>query len=292
MELFALDIITKEDLEESITRLAYEESNSAIMTEFIKNDIIKITVYGSDDTLSNIKNKINSFIKDFYNCDNIDSFVKYYQYVLENTDWSEKWKSEFNPIELKDIAVTPYFKDYTGNIKRVITINPSVGFGSGEHETTQLMLEKISELNINGKKVLDIGSGSGILSIAAILFGAKEALMIEIDKDAGNNSKENFELNNMLNKFSLIVGDFAESTVREKIKSKYEVILLNILPNIIIKLLPYIDYFLSEKGELIISGVVEERYTEIINSVKNNNFIIKSTAKKNNWIRLDCIKKI
>ncbi len=294
MEIYVLEIKVKEHLEEYITRLCYEETNSAIQTEY-ESDYATVSVYGSESTLDNIVNKIEQFFDDYFN--GKEEFTTN-KYQLENKDWSENWKSEFECIEFdNEIVIRPYFKEYKGNIKNIITINPSVGFGSGEHPTTKLMIYKLLKTNLHNKKILDIGSGSGILSIIAHRFGASECVMVEIDDDAGKNSEENFQLNNLQQFFELVVGDFSNEETRDIIKNKYltnskkfDIILMNILPNIILKLIPFVNNFLKEKGEFILSGIIPERLEEITSLLKKYNFNILNTEWFDNWARIDCNK--
>lgn len=294
MDIWVLEIIAGEHLEEHITRLCYEETNSAIQVEY-ENNMVKISAYGSEKTLDKIINKVEIFFTDYFN--GKENFTAK-KYMLENKNWSENWKSEFKCIEFGDkMVIRPCFKEYKGNISNVITINPSVGFGSGEHPTTKLMIDKILKLNLKDKKILDVGSGSGILSITVLKFNASESVMVEIDADAGENSRENFSLNNMEQFFNLVVGDFSEENSRNFIKNKYltnskkfDIIFMNILPNIILKLVPFVNEFLKIKGDFILSGIIPERLDEITSSLKLYNFNILNIEWKDNWARIDCEK--
>ncbi len=215
MELYSLEIIAEEFLEEHITRLAYEEIKSAIQIEYIDNKV-KIIIYGSSSVLDYLIKKIDKFISDYF--PEADKII-YMKQIVEDKDWNELWKESFNCIEFEDkIVIKPSFKEYSGDIKNIVIINPSVGFGSGEHPTTQLIIEKLIKMDLKGKKIIDIGSGSGILSLISLKLGADRIFMVEIDPDAGENSRENFQLNNLEDKFNLIIGDFSEQTVRNNIK--------------------------------------------------------------------------
>ncbi len=286
MGLWVLEIIANENYEEHINRICYEVIKSTIYTEFLDNNQVKVIVHTNRKTIDRIQNRIITFFKDYLTYENIPNFKCY---LMEKTDWNEKWKNEFNCIEIENkLVIKPYFKDYQGSIKDIITINPSVGFGSGEHPTTQLMIEKIINLDINNRSILDIGSGSGILSIASLFFNPKKIQMIEIDNDACNNSKENFELNNMSEYYNIIEGDFYEDNIRDRIIGKFDIIYMNILPNIILNLVPFIPDFLFLNGILVISGIILNRLDEIKLILEQYNFLIENIKEKNNWYRLDC----
>lgn len=285
MKLFSLNITVNESYEEIITRLCYEETNSPTQIEYKENNLINIILTGSESFINTLIEKIKIYIKDFFdNKIEINFDVK----EIEEHNWNEKWKSEFECIEIdKKLVIKPYFKEYTGKINNIITINPSIGFGSGEHPTTKLMLKKLINMDLNKKTILDIGSGSGILSIASLNMGANESTMIEIDPDAGKNSEENFKLNYLENKFQLFAGDFAEISIRKKINKKFDIILMNILPNIILKLVPYINDFTHPTSQVIFSGIIESRAEELKASIQRYGFSIKKMEKMENWMRFD-----
>lgn len=290
MDLCSLEVSVKDEFEEYISRICYEEIKSSIQIQY-EDCLSKIIVYGQKKSLEGLQEKIKTYIKDFFNNQLEITFKMSH---IEKQDWTEKWKDEFNCIEFGNkIVIKPYFKDYGGEISNIITINPSIGFGSGEHQTTKLMINKLIEMDLLNKKILDVGSGSGILSIISLKLNAKKVIMVEIDRDAGENSKENFSLNNMLNNFNLVVGDFSDVSIRNKIakiyEDKFDIVLMNILPGTILNLTEYINSFLKVDGLLIISGIISERYEEIKSCLEKNNYSIVGVDWLDNWARIDCI---
>ena len=171
--------------------------------------------------------------------------------------------------------------------KKVIKIDPGAAFGTGSHPTTSLCLEELEKISLSGKKVLDIGSGSGILSIAARSFGARKIYSIDNDYLAINSTKSNFRLNfDNLNNLKTYLGSF-DLTVSKYSLRNFDYILCNILAEIIKGIIPNICNCLKTNGIVILSGILDSQKDEIIKLLIASNFQINDVSSKKDWV---CIK--
>lgn len=200
---------------------------------------------------------------------------------LETKNWNEEWeKNYFQPIAVGNQVVirSPFHKEYPAMPIEVI-IAPKMAFGTGHHETTSMMIEHILDMEMEGKRVLDMGCGTGILGILASMKGAKEVVGIDIDDWCVENSRENREINNIKN-MELIQGT-AESL---KALESFDIILANINRNILISDLPSYIQKLKNKGSIILSGFYRQDL-ETINQSTETLFLTKIKEKENNkWV--------
>jgi len=198
---------------------------------------------------------------------------------IKSQNWNEVWeKNYFKPLVVAGecLVRAPFHKEYP-NCKYEIVIEPNMAFGTGNHETTSMMLEAILKENLDGKKVLDMGSGTGILGILASMKGASEITAIDIDEWSVKGTHENAALNNIKN---LKVG-----------YEKFDFIFANIHKNVLISDLPAYSKCLNKNGKLFISGF----YTEDISDIKSKaeKVGLKETGytTKNNWVAIFFEKK-
>ncbi|MBQ2881969.1 MAG: 50S ribosomal protein L11 methyltransferase, partial [Clostridia bacterium] len=165
-----------------------------------------------------------------------------------------------------------------------------MAFGTGTHETTSLCIEYLQKVVNDGDKILDVGCGSGILSITSLLCGASEALALDIDLNAVKVSYENAELNNFSGKFEAVCDNILdpESEIRKRLNGKkYNVIVANIVADIIIRLSDFIYEYLEDDGTFIVSGIITERENDVLNALDKNNFKVIDRSEKKGWV---CIK--
>lgn len=200
---------------------------------------------------------------------------------VHDSDWADNWKKYFKPFDVGDrLAVCPTWEKYTGSDSRkVLKIDPGAAFGSGTHETTRLCLEVLEEYVSSGKKILDIGCGSGILSIAALLLGADSACGVDIDAAAVKTAKENGEING----FSEPTLTYLQGDLAGAVEGKFDVITANIVADVIIRLLPDLRRYMSDGGVALLSGIISERSKEVERHIKENNFSIVKKSDNNGW---------
>jgi len=249
----------------------------------------------SFETFIEEPNSIKAYVlEDNYNFDfkssiifnNPDFNVSYIRRRIKQENWNLKWEENFQPIKVsKDCIVRSSFHQIDKKCKYDLIINPKMSFGTGHHETTLLMLKKILQLNLNSKNVLDIGCGTGVLSILASKMGAKNVLAIDIDKWAYENTLENIGKNNCQN-IKVVLDGFSAIG-----NNKFHVICANINRNVLLKELDIFHSVLFKNGLLLLSGFYVEENQMLINKALSNNFKLNQSLQENKWSLLQFIKK-
>lgn len=199
---------------------------------------------------------------------------------VNDADWSENWKKYFHATEIGDkLAIVPSWEEYDNKENRkILHIDPGAAFGTGTHATTSLCLSMLENYVAEGSKMLDIGCGSGILSIASVLLGAETAAGVDIDAQSVKTAKENAELNNVSGKTEYIVGDLAD-----KISGKYNVVCANIVADVVIRLLGDVRTFMEENAVLLVSGIIDARENDVLAAAEKHGFKVKEKQYKDNW---------
>ena len=208
--------------------------------------------------------------------------------LLPDTDWSESWKESYPPQEVgKYLVVLPYWlaDSYEGNRKQVI-LDPGLTFGTGAHPSTQMVMETMEENLVPGSRCLDLGSGSGILSITALRLGAREALGVDIDPKAEDIARENAAYNGFSAPvFTALTGNVtADRGLMERLsKKEYGLVLVNIVADVIIGLSPVLPEFLGPDTVLICSGILDTRLPEVLEALKLAGLTVTGIREKEEW---------
>lgn len=202
---------------------------------------------------------------------------------IDDEDWKDKWKENFKPTRITErLTVKPTWEEYSPKESElVIEIDPGMAFGTGTHETTSLcmkLMEKYLGEDAAGKSVLDIGCGSGILSIGAALLGSSDVLGVEIDEDAVRVASENILLNNVSDRASAVRGDLTEG-----IDFKADIILANLMADLVMKLAEDAAGHLKNGGIFISSGILTEKRDAVVKAIKNAGFDIVEVAEDGEW---------
>ncbi len=218
-----------------------------------------------------------AFLSERYNAENIEHTIELLDCAEE--DWRNNWKKYFNPIEVgKKLLIRPSWRDdYDANGRVVLNIDPGLAFGTGGHETTRLCLEMCEKYMKKGDKVLDIGCGSGILSIATLLLGADSAVGVDIDETAVRTAAENAEINGVGDRYTAICGSFTD-----KVDGKYDIVLANIVADAIMFLSEGVRNFMKDGAVYITSGIIDTRAEEVKQSVSRHFDIIEEHIE-NGW---------
>ena len=198
---------------------------------------------------------------------------------IEYQNWHTSYEKYFKPIEInKDLMIVPHWEETKKNID-YIRIIPGMAFGTGTHETTQLIISNMIDYIKPSYKVLDLGAGSGILGIAALKFQAQEIIAVEYDEDCKDNFIENMELNNFHDKYTLLLEDVL-------LYQNYDVdlILANINKNIILDLLPNIKRYQKNRPKIILSGLLVDDRRDIVNLINKLDFNLIKEAQQGEWI--------
>lgn len=206
---------------------------------------------------------------------------------VKEEDWANNWKQYFKPLKVgKKLLVKPSWEECSNTDGRVILdIDPASSFGTGQHNTTKLCLELLEESLNSGDRVLDLGCGSGILSIGAMLLGAGEVTAVDIEQNAVETAIENAAKNNITkDKYMVYCGDvISNKELCEKIGGGYDLITANIVADVLISMKDIFHQKLKNNGILIISGIITERKDEVVNAVVHAGFKVINTAEGEGW---------
>ena len=215
------------------------------------------------------------------------------EYTLETVgcreeDWAESWKKYYHPIKVGKIVVVPAWEEYTpaeGEI--TVTMDPGMAFGTGTHETTRLVMLMMQDEELMGKRFLDMGTGSGILSICASKLGAKSCNAYDIDpvavKVAAENAKDGGCGNITVGVSDLLYGvDLSEG--------KYDFCVANIVADVIIRMLPDLDKYVKSDAPIILSGIITMRKDDVMKEIERTGYKVVRELKENDWLAI-MIKK-
>ena len=207
---------------------------------------------------------------------------------VNQEDWESAWKQYFKPVHVTDrIVVKPEWEEYSpqeGEI--VIEIDPGMAFGTGTHETTSMCINQIEKNLKAGDRVIDIGSGSGILSMAAVLLGAEKATGVDLDPVAVRVALENVELNNLQDRIEILHGNLTDV-----IREKADIVVANIMADIILILLEDVREFIKDDGLFISSGIIQEKRAAVEARLLEKNFSIVEVETKGEWCAITAQKK-
>ncbi len=207
---------------------------------------------------------------------------------VNQEDWESAWKQYFKPVHVTDrIVVKPEWEEYSpqeGEI--VIEIDPGMAFGTGTHETTSMCINQIEKNLKAGDRVIDIGSGSGILSMASVLLGAEKATGVDLDPVAVRVALENVELNNLQDKIDILHGNLTDV-----IREKADIVVANIMADIILILLEDVREFIKDDGLFISSGIIQEKRAAVEARLLEKNFSIVEVETKGEWCAITAQKK-
>lgn len=244
-----------------------------------------LVVY-SNDTSSVKKKDVEEELQKLKNENLVESYL-IEEGVLEELNWNEEWERNLTPIRVSDrITINQSFnKTENEPTEIVITIDPKMSFGTGEHETTKLVLQFLEQIPLKNKRVLDIGSGTAILAIAAAKLGSEKVLAFDNDEWCYENGIENVKTNNVENIVEIRLTELSNIH-----KDNFDVILANINKNILLELSEAISKIIKKNGLLLLSGLLISDEEEIINEYKKKGFRFIQSKRMNEWIALKFFK--
>lgn len=273
----------------------YSDLESEVM-EIAHIDLIEEELLKADRTKGIIHTYVNphenpleavSFIKERLDAVEIQYEIKIADCATE--DWVNNWKQYFHPMPIGEkLLIRPTWEDeYDPQGRKVLHIEPGLAFGTGSHPTTKLCLETLEKYITEDSTVLDIGCGSGILSIACLLLGAQKAVGVDIDSLAVKTAQANAVENGFDEKrFTVFQGNLSD-----KVTGKYTVVVANIVADIIMELNKDVGRFLEEDGVYITGGIIESREDEVLYSFSQNNLQVIERFEEKGWL-VFVLKKI
>ena len=215
---------------------------------------------------------------------------------LSDNDWAYSWQKYYKPLEIgKRLYVVPQWmrEDPVPEGRVPFYLNPGLTFGTGSHASTQLCLEGVEEHTKAGRAVLDLGCGSGILSIAALCLGASDAVAVDIDPKAVDVAYENAALNGIgKDRYTVRAGNVLSDAglVKELSQRRYHLVLANIVADVIIPLAPHVPSLLEEDGVFLCSGIIDTRAHEVEAAIQKAGLTITRRREKNGWVALEATK--
>ena len=214
--------------------------------------------------------------------------------TMQEENWEESWKDNYPPQSVGEtLVVLPYWLEEYETDRKKIILDPGLTFGTGAHPSTQMVMEFMEEANLTGASCLDLGSGSGILSIAALRLGAKSAVGVDIDPKAEGIARENAAYNGFAApEFTALTGNVtADKELMEQLAGKhYALVLVNIVADVIIGLAPVLPDFMDAGTTLICSGILDSRLQDVISALESAGLIITEQAQMEEW-RCVCAKR-
>jgi len=223
---------------------------------------------------------LESALKDLELFQGINTVVEYRD--IDEEDWAESWKAFFWPEKISDrLVVKPTWREYTpGPGDMVIEIDPGMAFGTGTHPTTTLCIQLLEQLMIPGKSILDVGTGSGILLIAAAKLGASSGIGVDNDYLATRVARSNLRVNHLApRRFSVAVGNLIDP-----VHGRFDLVTANILTDVILKLLPSLHRVLKPGGLFICSGIIEAYGQKVASRLKAIGFQLVKKRYQGDWV--------
>ena len=229
-----------------------------------------------DETFNRFKDELEQLGKNI----NIGEFFKIETTTIQDSDWENSWKDYFDILNIGEkFVIVPTWREYENEAdKYVINIDPGMAFGTGGHETTSLCIKNLEKYVKPHDNVIDVGCGSGILSIAASYLTDGNLKAVDLDKLAVDVSRENFALNNLENRIEV-----EEASLLTKETKKYDVIVANILAHIIELMLEDAYKLLEDGGYFITSGIIKDKKDELLEKILEQGFKLVEETSDNEW---------
>lgn len=213
--------------------------------------------------------------------------IGFHTRAVKDEDWSENWKQFFKPLEIGDrVLIVPEWEKAPQSDRVKFVINPGCSFGTGSHESTRMCIEELEKHLKKGDNVLDLGCGSGILSVIALLLGASEATAVDIDPMAVETAYKNLALNNLPKE--IYHGYDGDITTDDRLctklaETKYDIVLANIVADVIINLSTYVKNFMKPDGVFICSGIIIERKDEVKEALEKAGLCVSCEKVMGEW---------
>ena len=214
---------------------------------------------------------------------------------LAETNWEESWKANYPPQEIGEkLVVLPYWlADADTHGRLPVILDPGLTFGTGAHPSTQMVIGAMETRITDGASCLDLGSGSGILSVAALRLGAKTAVGVDIDPKAEDIARENAAYNGFASpEFTALTGNVTadKKLMGTLLQRQYDLVLVNIVADVIVSLTPVLPQFLTKESTLVCSGILDTRLPDVLTALKAAGLTVTDTYAKEDW-RCVCVKR-
>ena len=272
----------KEQMFVDIPPQAEEDDGIAYLSFFVEED--------SDINIDEMLEQVKDALEEMRNwCDIGEGSIAVDE--TEDLDWINNWKKYFHQFYIDDLLVIPSWEEVKkeDKDKMILHIDPGTAFGTGMHETTQLCIRQLKKHITPETKLLDVGTGSGILTILALMFGADSAVGTDLDPCAVEAVKENMESNNIpQDKFSMMIGNIiTEKEVQDKVGYEcYDIVVANILADVLVPLTPVIVSQMKKGGIYITSGIINDKETVVREAVEAAGLEVLEVTYQGEWVSI------
>ena len=244
----------------------------------------------TDEILKNVREELDD-LKEFMDIG--EATIE--ESETEDKDWINNWKQYFKQFYVDDLLIIPSWEEVKPEDegRMIIHIDPGTAFGTGMHETTQLCIRQLKKYVKPGAQMLDVGCGSGILSIAGIKFGADHAVMTDLDPCAISATKENTEGNGITpDQYEVMIGNIIDDrAVQDQVGyEKYDIVAANILADVLVPLTPVIVHQLKKGGIYITSGIIDEKEPVVVDAVKQAGLTVLEVTRQGEWVSVTARK--
>ncbi|MDR1906234.1 MAG: 50S ribosomal protein L11 methyltransferase [Clostridiales bacterium] len=276
-----VSVLDKDDILESLKDNIYWDY---VDEELLKgsSDAVKITSFFLEEEYENRSDELFLRLEELSERSAFCGSLEVTTRLADDSDWENNWKKYYKPITIGKVQVIPeWLKEQAEDDKTVVCLDPGMAFGTGEHETTKMCLELMQGMGIEGKRIFDIGCGSGILGITAALLGAETAIMFDIDPTSVLTAQKNAEKNN--------VGDRAivkHVNLLKEAGEPADAIFANITADVLIKLADDVAGRLKKAGTVVLSGIIKERKKEVADKYLSLGFTMDTEINMGDWCTL------
>lgn len=252
--------------------------------EALGEDVIIKAYFQNGLSIDDLLKQINEGLRNISQFLDVGKGLEGYGEV-DDEDWSTAWKKYYKPFRLTErIVIKPTWEEFTAEEKDIIVeMDPGMAFGTGTHETTQMCSIFLDKYIYDGSEVLDIGCGTGILSIIASKLGAKKIKAIDIDEVAVKVARENIEINGENSKIEAFQGILSDLKSEDQ---KFDIIVANIIANVIIDLSSHIPYYLKKNSLFITSGIIKDRKQDVIDACSQSRMSCVDTLEMGEWVAM------
>ena len=212
--------------------------------------------------------------------------------TVQDSDWENNWREYYKPIEIgKKLVVVPEWEQIPEGERLPLRLDPGLIFGTGSHATTKMCLRALEDAAAPGKRVLDLGCGSGILGIGALVLGCESCVGVDIDPKAPDVACANAALNGLgRDRFRVYAGDvLSDDSLKESLGTGYDIVLANIVADVILALTPEVHRYLREGGVFICSGIIDGREKEVLASLIKAGFHVQQHLHEEEWNAFVCL---
>ena len=266
----AVSITDKRDLLES----NWDYADDGLLENYPTETAVKgfFSPEQQDTVKAEVEARLAELKKYLENCGSLDMTFAF----GDDGEWLENWRKNFKPMDFGKLVICPVWLE-SDTKKPVLKLNSGIAFGTGTHETTAMCVNLMQKADIKGKIFIDVGCGSGILGLAALLLGAKKAVLVDYDEQAVDAARENAALNGLEGKCEFVTGDLCDG-----VKTR-GMVAANLTADILARLAPQLGRVTLPCGDVVVSGILKDRLERTLKLFEDAGFSVKETMTQGEW---------